>query len=59
MVGRTEDDEDDASEIGWKIIEMAERLRGMNSVVPGAVAKWAFEMDGRRYKVSIVVEDPT
>ena len=55
MTDRLELDDDDAIEIGSKIVEAADRLKGMNAVVPGAVAKWSFEMDGMRFDVAITV----
>lgn len=57
MTARDEVDEEDAIAIGLKIVEMADRLKDMHSVMPGATAKWPFEMDGRRFKVSMTVED--
>ena len=48
-------DDDDAIEIGRKIVEAADRLKVMHAVMPGSVAKWAFEMDGQRFNVAITI----
>mgnify|MGYP001298342515 CR=1 FL=1 len=45
----------DATEIGMKIVEMADRCKSMDMVVPGATANWHFEADGVLYKVSLAV----
>lgn len=50
------DDWGAANQIGAKVVEMADRLRPIHAVAPGAVAKWTFEMDGVRYAVSMAVE---
>jgi hypothetical protein len=47
---------EDLQEIGEKIVEMAERVRDMDRITPGAVARWGFEMDDVRYGVRICVE---
>lgn len=39
--------------VGQKVIEMAERLKLGEKFVKGAVAKWAFEMDGQRFEVEL------
>lgn len=43
----------DAASIGYKIVEMADRARTMGKAVPGAVAKWSFEIDGVNYEVRL------
>ncbi len=55
MMDQAELDDEDAIEIGRKIVEAADRLKVMHAVAPGAVAKWAFEMDDVRYEVAISV----
>lgn len=50
-------DPEDAEEIGIKVIEMADRCKSMNSVVPGAAAEWHFEMDDMRYSVKVTVAE--
>lgn len=44
---------DQAYAIAGKIVEMAERVQRLDPAVPGAVAKWAFEMDDARFSVSV------
>lgn len=43
----------DAYAIGEKIVEMADRVRSIDPAVPGAVAKWGFELDGDRFEVAL------
>ncbi len=50
---------DDAAAIGFKVAEMAERLRVAHAVCPGAHAKWFFEADDIRYRVIVTIEDGT
>ncbi|WP_066517687.1 hypothetical protein [Sphingobium cloacae] len=50
--------QDDAVNIGMKIVEMADRLRDMNKVVTGAQARWGFDMDGVHYDVAVSLGDP-
>ena len=47
---------DDAASIGFKIIEMAERVLTLHQVVPGSTAAWGFEMDDQRFEVTLKVE---
>lgn len=46
---------EDAASLGFRIVEMAERLRRMNNILPGSQAKWAFEMDDVRFEVLLTV----
>lgn len=55
MVDRPELDDEDAIVIGLKIVEMADRLKPMNAVIPGTEATWAFEMDDHRFVVSMTM----
>lgn len=41
--------------IGLKVIEMADRCRVAHKVIPGAEAKWKFEMDGVWYEITVGV----
>lgn len=58
----TTDDEmlswDDAFAIGSKVAEMADRVKVGHQIVPGAQAKWCFDMDGTRYNVVVTVAVP-
>jgi hypothetical protein len=45
-----------ASNIGFKIVEMADRVRVGDKVMPGARAVWGFTMDGVAYKVTVEVD---
>lgn len=57
--GEDEHDEFEARlAIGEKVIEMAERVKVIHSVTPGAVASWGFEMDGVRYQLTMTVGQP-
>lgn len=49
---------DDAWEIASKIVEMAERVKVANKVVPGAQASWGVEIEGVVYRVVVSVADP-
>ncbi|ORE93224.1 hypothetical protein [Aurantimonas sp. 22II-16-19i] len=44
---------DDAFNIAGKIVEMAERVRKLDVAVPGARAKWFFEVDDDRFEVNV------
>jgi len=46
---------DDAAAIGFKIADMADRVRPMHALVPGARAQWRFEMDDVAYVVTVAV----
>lgn len=46
---------DDAYAIGVKVAEMADRVKIGDKVLPGAQAKWGFEMDGQRFEVVVTV----
>ena len=48
-------DDEDAIEIGMKLVEMADRCKTMHMAVPGSTAKWHFEMDDVRYVVAVSV----
>ena len=48
----------DAAEIGFKIVEMADRLKDVDAAVPGTQATWALEIDGARFKVAVTVAQP-
>jgi len=38
--------------IGAKIMEMCDRVKVAHAVAPGAMAKWAVEIDGRRFEIT-------
>lgn len=44
---------EDAASIGFKIVEMAERVAKMEPIMPGSQAAWAFEIDDVRYEVFV------
>lgn len=44
---------DDAATIGFKIVEMADRVKIGNKHTPGAQARWAFEVDDDRFDVVV------
>ncbi|MFG1270803.1 hypothetical protein V5F40_22895 [Xanthobacter sp. DSM 14520] len=46
---------DDAMTIGIRVVEMADRVKAMHTMLPGAQASWAFEMDGTRFGVVVTV----
>lgn len=48
---------EDLAEIAARIIEMADRLKVMHQACPGAAANWAFELDGKRFKLRMTVDD--
>lgn len=43
----------DAAELGFKVIEMADRVWTMDGCLPGSQARWQFEMDDRRFVVTV------
>lgn len=43
--------------VGLKVIEMADRVAVMHAVLPGTKADWCFEIDDKRFRVSVTVED--
>lgn len=58
------DDEDDGPgltsvsdlvDIGQHIVDMCNRLKPIATMVPGAQAKWGFEIDGELYRVVITM----
>lgn len=49
-------DDEDCITIAGKIVEMADRVRVLDLACPGAVASWAFEMDGVRYVVKVAID---
>ena len=50
--------EDDAVTIGYKIVEMAGRVKAMHGVLPGTQATWAFEIEDDRFSVVVTVAPP-
>lgn len=46
---------EDAMAIGYKVAEMAERLKVADKIVPGSQAAWAFEVDDLRFSVTVKV----
>jgi hypothetical protein len=44
---------EDAASVGFKIVEMADRLKVANACVPGARASWAMEVDDVRYAIEM------
>lgn len=44
---------EDAWEIATKVVEMCDRVKTAHAVVPGAVATWGLELDGREYRVQV------
>lgn len=54
----TDDDavnHDEAAEIGFKIVEMADRVKVADKVLPGMAAKWNFMIDDVKYHVVVTV----
>lgn len=45
----------DAQELGFKVVEMADRVRVMDSACPGAEAKSGFKIDGVHYELVVRV----
>ena len=45
----------DAAEIGFKVVEMADRLRDVDAAMPGSQASFGFEIDGRHFLVLVRV----
>lgn len=50
-------DREGAIAVGYKVIEMADRLKAVVGAVPGAQAKWFFEIDDCRFKVVLTVAE--
>lgn len=53
MTGATLLSPNDASAIGHKVVEMADRLKATAPALPGVQAEWTFKMDGDEYSVII------
>jgi len=47
---------EDAYEIASKVVDMAERVREIDKITPGARATWGMEMDGAKYRVIVEVQ---
>jgi hypothetical protein len=43
----------DAQTIGFKVVEMADRLHAISPAVPGVQAEWNFVIDDIKYKVVV------
>ena len=43
----------DAANIGFKIVEMADRLIDVDTAMPGSRATFAFELDGKNFQIII------
>jgi len=48
----------DAIAIGLKVVEMADRVKAVHTMVPGARAVWTFEIDGERFRIVVEQERP-
>ncbi|RUU12069.1 MAG: hypothetical protein EOQ98_19425 [Mesorhizobium sp.] len=46
---------DEAATIGFKIVEMADRVKVADKCLPGSQAKWCFEMSDVKYDVVVTV----
>lgn len=46
---------EEAAEIGFKIVEMADRVKVADKILPGTTAKWCFTMDDVKYDVVVTV----
>jgi hypothetical protein len=59
MVGREDEDSNalvsvsDAMQLGFKLVEMADRAAAIDPAVPGAIANWQFELDGKLFRVTV------
>lgn len=56
-VDQPEIDYEDAAEIGFKVAEMADRVKVAHAVVPGSQALWHFTADDVRFQVVVTVDD--
>lgn len=45
----------DAVALGTKLAEMADRVKVMHAVIPGAQASWGFDVDDTHFKVVVTV----
>lgn len=45
----------DLATLGQKLVEMCDRVARIDPVVPGAVAKWGFDIDGKSFEVAVKV----
>lgn len=48
-------DYDEAAAVGFKVVEMADRVKVADKVMPGSVARWSFEIDDVKFDVSVTV----
>lgn len=49
------DEREAAERVGRKVLEMADRVRPMHAALPGAQAKWGFEVEDVRFEVIVQV----
>lgn len=50
-------DPSDAMTMGYKLVEMAERIILASKFKPGCRASWSFDMDGQRFDVVVVASE--
>lgn len=46
----------DAMEIGFKVAEMADRLKDVDAAMPGAQAVFGFELDDVAYEITVKIK---
>lgn len=53
-----DDDEEAAYQLGAAVIDMAERLKPMDEIAPGAAATYAFTIDDTTYYLTMTMTKP-
>ncbi len=48
-------DHGDAADVGYKVVEMADKVRKMEPMAPGVEASWVFTVDGLDFEVRVKV----
>ena len=44
---------EDAAKIGFQVVEMCDRVSPLAACLPGTKAVWHFEMDDRRFQLTV------
>jgi len=39
--------------LGEKVLEMVDRISGLETIIPNGAAEWDFEVDGKVYKMTV------
>ena len=48
----------DAAAIGFRLVEMADRVKNVDAAVPGTQARCSFQIDGLKFNVVVTLARP-